>query len=165
MLEGCAAHQNILDMAAEWPCQMPITTCEADTRQPAPMMLARLVGRQTIVVRQLPNAQQPLSEGGHYLWQRLTGCLVNSRFPYTTAWDSYSYGAPRRWVVERTFAWISKHRPRLRAPPGQPRSHDLVGHDRPHGMPPDPAQPFIAVMRPLRGLTWPALGLAALGRC
>jgi transposase len=27
------------------------------------------------------------------------------------------------------------HRPRLRTPPGQPRSHDLVGNDRPHGTP------------------------------
>ena len=35
------------------------------------------------------------------------------------------------------------HRPRLRTPPGQPRSHDLVGHDRPHGLPPGPAHPFI----------------------
>ena len=53
---------------------------------------------------------------------------------------------PRRWVVERTFALDQQappHRPRLRAAPGQPRSHDLVGHDRPHGMPPDPARPLI----------------------
>ena len=35
------------------------------------------------------------------------------------------------------------HRPRLRTPPRQPRSHDLVGHDRPHGPPPGPARPFI----------------------
>ena len=35
------------------------------------------------------------------------------------------------------------HRPRLRTAPRQPRSDDLVGHDRPHGLPPDPAQPII----------------------
>ena len=53
---------------------------------------------------------------------------------------------PRRWVVERTFALDQQappHRPRLRAPAGQPRSHDLVGHDRPHGGPSGPAQPLI----------------------
>ena len=53
---------------------------------------------------------------------------------------------PRRWVVERTFAWISKHRRTVRdyeTPARQPRSHDLVGHDRPHGPPPGPARPFI----------------------
>ena len=53
---------------------------------------------------------------------------------------------PRRWVVERTFAWISKHRryrPGLRATARQPRSHDLVGHDRPHDPPPGPAHRFI----------------------
>jgi transposase/integrase len=35
------------------------------------------------------------------------------------------------------------HRPRLRAPARQPRSHDLVGHDRPHDPPPSPARPII----------------------
>jgi transposase len=40
---------------------------------------------------------------------------------------------PRRWVVGRTFAWISKHRRTVRdyerlPTPGQPRSHGL-GHD------------------------------------
>ena len=35
------------------------------------------------------------------------------------------------------------HRPRLRAPARQPRSHDLVGHDRPHDPPPGPDHRFI----------------------
>src|SRR5271165_5598522 len=35
------------------------------------------------------------------------------------------------------------HCPRLRTPPRQPRSHGPLGHDRPHGLPPGPAQPFI----------------------
>jgi hypothetical protein len=40
---------------------------------------------------------------------------------------------PRRWVVERTFAWISKLPPLsagLRTPARQPPSDGAVGHDR-----------------------------------
>ena len=38
---------------------------------------------------------------------------------------------PRRWVVERTLAWITRsppHRPRLRTPDRTPRDHRLLGH-------------------------------------
>ena len=49
---------------------------------------------------------------------------------------------PRRWVVERTLAWITRcraHRPRLRAPHRTPRDHRLLGHDHHHEPPPRPA--------------------------
>ncbi len=58
---------------------------------------------------------------------------------------------PRRWVVEadlRLDQQTPPHRSRLRAPARQPRSHDLVGHDRPHDQAPDPApSEFHAVMK------------------
>ena len=58
---------------------------------------------------------------------KMTICVIAKRNPH--AFEVL----PRRWVVERTFAWISKHR-RItrdyeRLPASQPRSHDLVGHD------------------------------------
>ena len=33
---------------------------------------------------------------------------------------------PRRWVVERTFAWISKHRPTVRDYEHLPASHEAM---------------------------------------
>ena len=59
---------------------------------------------------------------------------------------------PRRWVVERTFAWISKHRRTVRDYERLPASHEamilwamialMAGRLRPHGRPPDPARPL-----------------------
>ena len=52
---------------------------------------------------------------------------------------------PRRWVVERTFAWISKHRRTVRDYERLPASHEamilwaMTAPDRPPG----PARPFI----------------------
>jgi transposase len=43
---------------------------------------------------------------------------------------------PRRWVVERTFAWISKYRRTVRdyeKLPGHHAANNPVGHDRHHG--------------------------------
>jgi len=40
------------------------------------------------------------------------------------------------------------HHPRLRAPARQPRSHDLVGHDRPHDPAPRPARPLLRSRHP-----------------
>ncbi|WP_374203971.1 IS5 family transposase [Pseudonocardia sp. ICBG601] len=43
---------------------------------------------------------------------------------------------PRRWVVERTLAWLTAHRrPRLRTPPHHIRSHDPLGRDQHHHPP------------------------------
>ncbi len=45
---------------------------------------------------------------------------------------------PRRWVVERTLAWITGHRrcaPRLRTPAPPPRSHGPLGHGSHHRPP------------------------------
>ena len=49
---------------------------------------------------------------------------------------------PRRWDRRadlRLDQQAPPHRPGLRNPARQPRSHDLVGHDRPHDPPPHPA--------------------------
>ena len=47
---------------------------------------------------------------------------------------------PRRWVVERTLAWITRRRRTVRdyerCPP--PRDHRLLGHDHHHEPPPRP---------------------------
>ena len=53
---------------------------------------------------------------------------------------------PRRWVAGRDLRLDQQapaHHPRLRAPARQPRSHDLVGHDRPHDPAPGRGHPFI----------------------
>ncbi len=45
---------------------------------------------------------------------------------------------PRRWVVERTLAWLTAHPtpgPRLRTPPHHIRSHDPLGRDQHHHPP------------------------------
>ena len=57
---------------------------------------------------------------------KMTICVIAKRNPH--AFEVL----PRRWVVERTFAWISKHRRITRdyeRLPASARSHDLVGHD------------------------------------
>ena len=71
---------------------------------------------------------------------KMTLCIVARRQPH--AFEVL----PRRWVVERTFAWISKHRRTVRdyeTAARQPRSHDLVGHDRPDDPAPSSARRII----------------------
>ena len=71
---------------------------------------------------------------------KMTLCIVARR-------DRHAFEVlPRRWVVERTFAWISKHRRTVRDYEHLPASHeavDLVGHDRPDDPPPGPAHRII----------------------
>lgn len=62
---------------------------------------------------------------------------------------------PRRWVVERTFGWITKTpplRPRLRNPAQPPRSHGLHRHDHDHVPPTRPHRRRVTSVfrRPLR---------------
>src|SRR5579875_3959534 len=47
---------------------------------------------------------------------------------------------PARGKNARLDRRAPPHCPRLRVPTGQPRSHDHLGHDRPHGPPPGPAR-------------------------
>ena len=51
---------------------------------------------------------------------------------------------PRRWVVERTFAWISEHRRTVRDYERLPASHEamILWAMTVHGRPPGPAQPL-----------------------
>ncbi len=46
--------------------------------------------------------------------------IVSRRTPHTFE------GLPRRWVVERTFAWISKHRRTVRDYERLPASHEAM---------------------------------------
>jgi len=51
---------------------------------------------------------------------KLTICIVAKRDPHTFE------VLPRRWVVERTFAWISKHRRTVRDYESLPASHEAM---------------------------------------
>jgi len=51
---------------------------------------------------------------------RMTLCIVAKRDPHTFE------VLPRRWVVERTFAWISKHRRTVRDYERLPASHEAM---------------------------------------
>ena len=51
---------------------------------------------------------------------------------------------PRRWVVERTLAWLTAHYPagpRLRTPPRGPPGHHPLGRDQRHAPPDHPRPP------------------------
>ena len=75
---------------------------------------------------------------------------------------------PRRWVVERTFAWISKHRRTVRDYERLPASREaMILRAMTVLMACRLTQPshLSRSCDPCGGLTWPALGLAALGRC
>jgi hypothetical protein len=50
----------------------------------------------------------------------MTLCIVARRQPHTFE------VLPRRWVVERTFAWISKHRRTVRDYETLPASHEAM---------------------------------------
>ena len=62
---------------------------------------------------------------------------------------------PRRWVVGRTLAWITRHRRTVRGYERltAPRDHHLLAHDYHHEPPPRPALP--ATPRVRRGDTEP----------
>jgi transposase len=51
---------------------------------------------------------------------KMTLCIVARRQPHTFE------VLPRRWVVERTFAWISKHRRTVRDYERLPASHEAM---------------------------------------
>ena len=51
---------------------------------------------------------------------KMTLCIVARRQPHTFE------VLPRRWVVERTFAWISKHRRTVRDYETLPASHEAM---------------------------------------
>jgi len=51
---------------------------------------------------------------------KMTLCVVARRQPHTFE------VLPRRWVVERTFAWISKHRRTVRDYETLPASHEAM---------------------------------------
>jgi transposase len=52
--------------------------------------------------------------------QKMTLQIVSKRHPHTFE------VLPRRWVVERTFAWISKHRRTVRDYEYLPASHEAM---------------------------------------